>query len=826
MSKDKNNKKSEVKVETIDNLSVANTELQKVKDEILATQNNLEDAIAELATAKDELARIKAEKDAHIQELQSKKNEINEAQKDLNTRTLEITKKEADLDKREANAKQGFTKQLEEAKTSVEAEIKARNAEKERLAKEISELGVKKDQKIQQIDREISDYREKRGKAVDDEIEKKRVASLNESVKIEQEAKAKAITIVSGAQKKAEAIESEANKEADTMRTELEKEKEKAKAARTSFEEEKQRQFEERSRYESAFQEYESRLAYLKDKEEQIEAEIQRRFEAECTDLDNKYQSIREQCNKLVSANKGLNKDNAELKDKIVKINSQTIEQKDCEIIELKGSIEKLKIQLEERENIIAQYGCTPDDIQDLKSKSNKFDLACARGKELRDENDKLKLELSFRNNDKAELELCKRNAIRDKETISTLSEELDKKKIVPRDIRIAPIKEELPAINKNEKRDVIGDDISEKAWLGMILDQAKASGLVFNERLLKAYHTSLKIEEWSPLVVLAGVSGTGKSELPRQYALHGGMNFISVPVKPDWDSPQSLFGYYNSIESKFEPTELLRALYQMQDKVDNSKGDQMCLVLLDEMNLAHVELYFADLLSKFEGKRGTNEGAEYEISLGAGVGNEILSIGDNILWTGTMNEDETTKALSDKVVDRSTLVTFPRPKHLIGRQKAKIADAKYILPKKKWLDWVGQAVDLDEYEEIIERFRGIVEQVNDKMSELGRNLGHRVWQGIQNYISNHPDVIDAVNTTPADVEKTMKSVFAEAVAFKIMPKLRGIETSGEYEEYIDAIEKIINADVEELSADFQKARNLPTRVFQWCSAKFLDDQE
>ena len=376
MSKDKNNKKSEVKVETIDNLSVANTELQKVKDEILAAQNDLEDAKAELATAKDELSRIKAEKDAHIQELQSKKNEINEAQKDLNTRTLEITKKESDLDKREANAKQGFTKQLEEAKTSVEAEIKARNTEKERLAKEISELGLKKDQKIQQIDREISDYREKRGKAVDDEIEKKRVASLNESVKIEQEAKAKATTIVSDAQKKAEAIESEANKEADTMRTELEKEKEKAKAVRTSYEEEKQRQFEEKSRYESAFQEYESRLAYLKDKEEQIEAEIQRRFEAECTDLDNKYQSIRDQCNKLVRANKELNEDNAELKNKIVKINSQTIEQKDCEIIELKGSIEKLKIQLEERENIISQYGCTPDDIQDLKSKSNKFDLA------------------------------------------------------------------------------------------------------------------------------------------------------------------------------------------------------------------------------------------------------------------------------------------------------------------------------------------------------------------------------------------------------------------------------------------------------------------
>ena len=206
MSKDKNNKKSEVKVETIDNLSVANTELQKVKDEILAAQNDLEDAKAELVTAKDELARIKAEKESHNQELQRKKNEIAEAQKDLNTRTLEITKKEADLDKREANAKQGFTKQLEEAKTSVEAEIKVRNAEKERLAKEISELGAKKDQKIQLIDREILDYREKRSKAVDDEIEKKRVASLNESAKTEQEAKAKATAIVSDAQKKADAI--------------------------------------------------------------------------------------------------------------------------------------------------------------------------------------------------------------------------------------------------------------------------------------------------------------------------------------------------------------------------------------------------------------------------------------------------------------------------------------------------------------------------------------------------------------------------------------------------------------------------------------------
>lgn len=826
MSKDKNNKKSEAKVETIDNLSVANTELQKVKDEILAAQNDLEDAKAELATAKDELSRIKAEKDAHIQELQSKKNEINEAQKDLNTRTLEITKKESDLDKREANAKQGFTKQLEEAKTSVEAEIKARNAEKERLAKEISELGVKKDQKIQQIDREISDYREKRGKAVDDEIEKKRVASLNESVKIEQEAKAKATTIVFDAQKKAEAIESEANKEADKLQTELQKAIKTAEEAKCNYQEKAKLCLEEKAKYEEKKKEYEMQSEYLKEKSDTIDSDVERKVSDKCIALKNELEAMRANCNELTKENEKINQDKAKLQLRVANEKSSTIDQKNSEIEELKKQILELKTQLDEKEAKLIKFGCDPNDVEAYKKDSARLENAIKEYYKLKEENKNLQYKLALRNDEAEELELYKQKDARNRDSIRALSEELDKKKIVPRDIRIAPIKEELPAINKNEKRDVIGDDISEKAWLDMILDQAKASGLVFNKRLLKAYHTSLKIEEWSPLVVLAGVSGTGKSELPRQYALHGGMNFISVPVKPDWDSPQSLFGYYNSIESKFEPTELLRALYQMQDKVDNSKGDQMCLVLLDEMNLAHVELYFADLLSKFEGKRGTNEGAEYEISLGAGVGNEILSIGDNILWTGTMNEDETTKALSDKVVDRSTLVTFPRPKHLIGRQKAKIADAKYILPKKKWLDWVGGAVDLDEYEEVMERFRGIVEQINDKMSELGRNLGHRVWQGIQNYISNHPDVIDAVNTNSADIEKTMKSVFAEAVAFKIMPKLRGIETSGEYEEYIDAIEKIINADVEELSVDFQKARNLPTRVFQWCSAKFLDDQE
>ena len=144
-----------------------------------------------------------------------------------------------------------------------------------------------------------------------------------------------------------------------------------------------------------------------------------------------------------------------------------------------------------------------------------------------------------------------------------------------------------------------------------------------------------------------------------------------------------SLFGYYNSIERRFEATELVRALYQMSK--DDVHQQQMMMVLLDEMNLAHPEQYFADLLSKLETCRGMSECAQYDILLGGGERPEHLDIGGNILWTGTMNEDETTKGLSDKVIDRSTLITFPRPTELYGRKQIEEIKPEFVLSKKKW---------------------------------------------------------------------------------------------------------------------------------------------
>ena len=88
-----------------------------------------------------------------------------------------------------------------------------------------------------------------------------------------------------------------------------------------------------------------------------------------------------------------------------------------------------------------------------------------------------------------------------------------------------------------------------------------QSCGLTFADRTLHAFHTALKINDAAQLTVLAGVSGTGKSILPRRYAEAIGIHFLQVAVEPRWDSPQDLLGFYNYVEKKYRATELARLL-------------------------------------------------------------------------------------------------------------------------------------------------------------------------------------------------------------------------------------------------------------------------
>ncbi len=366
--------------------------------------------------------------------------------------------------------------------------------------------------------------------------------------------------------------------------------------------------------------------------------------------------------------------------------------------------------------------------------------------------------------------------------------------------------------------------------WLHGIVNACEESGMRFPERLVHAFHTSLKAAELSPLTVLAGVSGTGKSELPRLYSRFGGLNFLSLAVQPNWDSPQSLFGFFNSIDNRFNATDVLRAMVQAQhepghDSYEHGFSDRLLLVLLDEMNLAHVEQYFSDLLSRLEQRRGEKD-VTLGIDVGAGMTPYPLKLGRNVLWVGTMNEDETTKALSDKVIDRSNLLYFPRPRKLLSRAELKLAPEVPLLAQTAWIKW--QNTDAQLPSEVVDKFRAGLEEINQRLEHVGRALGHRVWQSVEYYIAKHPAVIAAAAKGEADaIKRAMRRAYEDQIVLKVMPKLRGIETTGDSKtRCLDPIRKQLENDSLGLSEDFDIACRVGHGAFIWNSARYLENGE
>ncbi|NHM16525.1 chromosome partitioning protein ParA [Eggerthellaceae bacterium zg-887] len=392
-------------------------------------------------------------------------------------------------------------------------------------------------------------------------------------------------------------------------------------------------------------------------------------------------------------------------------------------------------------------------------------------------------------------------------------------------------------------------EEIDEQAWLSGVMQKCEEYGLHFNPRLVKAFHTSLKTAEWSPITVLAGVSGTGKSELPRLYAHFGGLQFLPVSVQPNWDSKESMLGFFNSIDNRFDAEPMLRFLAQSQkdwrDPRDGDPGypglsEAVCLTLLDEMNLAHPELYFAEFLSKFEQRRGIEwvedecpaDFPKIDVKIGTGMEPFQIPLGRNMLWVGTMNQDETTKSLSDKVLDRAIVMTFPRPTKLKRRTQVKALDDSNRgepLHIVTWDNWrvVNTSFDDDE----ILPYKQFVEKMNDCLEKAGRAIGHRVWQSVEYYMANYPDVRVSERGS-AERKRAMHTAFEDQIVQKIMPKLRGIDTTGENEEKcLKPIGQLLGEGVGgapfNLNEDFMLAcGDLGYGQFVWQSANYLKEDE
>tara|TARA_R110002049_G_scaffold140930_5_gene302296 strand:+ start:24251 stop:26278 length:2028 start_codon:yes stop_codon:yes gene_type:complete len=321
------------------------------------------------------------------------------------------------------------------------------------------------------------------------------------------------------------------------------------------------------------------------------------------------------------------------------------------------------------------------------------------------------------------------------------------------RDWKPAPLENEADAIKRVERR-------------------LRAKGLDYPARTLRAFHTAMKVNETTQMAVLAGISGTGKSQLPRQYAAGMGIGFLQVPVQPRWDSPQDLMGFYNYIEGKFRPTDMARALWALDElNNDDAEQDRMMMILLDEMNLARVEYYFSDFLSRLEsrprpadvGEENERKDAEIELEIPNMERSPRIFPGYNLLFAGTMNEDESTQSLSDKVVDRANILRFSAPKKIKDGKAEGEIEPTVALSQETWNKWGRSSATVDGNSRVTDR----VEQMVEIMRDFKRPFGHRLGRAIMAYAANYPEVEGGGGLNDA---------LADQVEMRLLPKLRGVE--------------------------------------------------
>ncbi|MBO9335756.1 MAG: GTPase [Roseiflexus sp.] len=284
----------------------------------------------------------------------------------------------------------------------------------------------------------------------------------------------------------------------------------------------------------------------------------------------------------------------------------------------------------------------------------------------------------------------------------------------------------------------------TEEPPIEVIIERIRARGFTLSERIIRAYHVALRTR---PLVILPGISGTGKTRLTRLYAdavvgerfAPGQENerYLLVAVQPDWHSARDLLGYYNAITGKYHPTPFLRFL--LRAAADPSARYFVCL---DEMNLARPEYYLAPILSAME----TDDRL---IDLGAPgavvetVTGEVLSnpfrLPANVAITGTVNVDESAHALSDKLLDRANVIELT---------DVDLEGFRTTHPS---------AID-DTIWNVIVAVHGIV-------ARAGQPFGYRVLNEIIRYIEQSQEVMKPQQALDLQIKQ------------KILPKLRGDDT-------------------------------------------------
>ncbi|MBQ3253074.1 MAG: hypothetical protein IJA65_00825 [Acholeplasmatales bacterium] len=195
-----------------------------------------------------------------------------------------------------------------------------------------------------------------------------------------------------------------------------------------------------------------------------------------------------------------------------------------------------------------------------------------------------------------------------------------------------------------------------------------------FSASQLKLFYTREIIARWfaglatSKVLILEGISGTGKTSLPYAMGKFFQNDTSIISVQPSWRDRAELLGYLNEFTKRFNETDFLKSVYAA------SYSDTINIIVLDEMNLARIEYYFAEFLSVME-MPDTNEWKidivpVSEASDPKNLINGKILIPQNLWFIGTANKDDSTFTITDKVYDRAVAIAI--------NKKADFIDAPY----------------------------------------------------------------------------------------------------------------------------------------------------
>ena len=249
-----------------------------------------------------------------------------------------------------------------------------------------------------------------------------------------------------------------------------------------------------------------------------------------------------------------------------------------------------------------------------------------------------------------------------------------------------------------------------------------------------------------SPLVILSGISGTGKSLLPRKFAKRTNSKFHPIPVQPQWSDNSDLFGFVPTLSpTKFVEGKLIKCLRDAHDH-----PEKLVIALLDEMNLAPVEHYFSDFLSVAESRerKGVKIGSDpLPIELpavpGAGLPDpEVdlrgIELPSNLRVIGTANMDETTHSFSPKVLDRAFTIEFDDPDLTSFASGTAAETATFEVLSNIVIDPANaisvleaRAVNQELFEHIAQR----LSEIQDILSPAGIKFGYRTRDAILLYL-------------------------------------------------------------------------------------------